>query len=215
MTPTPKGRLRRERLVAAASETISELGIAGTSVRAVADRASVSAGSVLYHFESIDQLVDAAVQGAIDEFSDRRARMVEGEPDPVLRLRRMLEAGIPETISNDLRIVYEASSMLRERPQFRASVNVLMERQVSLYRTVVEVGTAVGAFRPRMSVHAIAENLVALEDAYDLYLLDPSNRSRGRYLRNAIAFAEIALDCSLEVGTEPLAPAGEPRKDAP
>ena len=86
---------------------------------------------------------------------------------------------------------------MREQAKFRLGMTLLLERQVGLYATIIEVGAASGVFRPRMDVTTIAENLVALEDAYDLYLLDPDNWQRERYLQNTYRFAELALDCDL------------------
>lgn len=192
-----KSRQRRQDLIAAASSVIAEHGIANASVRAVAERAEVSTGSVLYHFESFDQLVMEAVKGVIDEFSEQRRRLIDGVSDPVERLRLMIEAGIPEHISDELRIVYQVVSAAQDNPHYRRNLALVVERQVALYEIVLEVGTALGAFRPRMEIHAIAENLVALEDAYDLYLIDPDDWQRDRYLRNTLLFAELALDCTL------------------
>ncbi|WP_058592931.1 TetR/AcrR family transcriptional regulator [Leucobacter chromiiresistens] len=188
---------RRRDLLEATTRIIGERGLSGASVRAVAERAQVSAGSVLYHFESFDQLVEAAVRGAIGEFIDARRAVAEGHRDPVDRLRATIHAGIPERISDDLRIVYEASAVAREQPRFRLDIALLLERQVALYTSIIVVGVALGAFAPRMDVPAIAANLVALEDAYDLYLLDPDNWQRETYLANTLQFAEIALDCRL------------------
>ena len=188
---------RRRDLLEATTRIISERGLSGASVRAVAERAQVSAGSVLYHFESFDQLVEAAVRGAIGEFIDARRAVAEGHRDPVDRLRATIHAGIPERISDDLRIVYEASAVAREQPRFRLDIALLLDRQVALYTSIIDVGVALGAFAPRMDVPAIAANLVALEDAYDLYLLDPDNWQRETYLANTLQFAEIALDCRL------------------
>lgn len=198
-----KSRQRRQELIAAASSVIAEHGIARASVRAVAERAEVSAGSVLYHFESFDQLVVEAVKGVIEEFSERRKRLIDGVADPVERLRIMIETGIPERISDELRVVYEVASAVRDQPRFRRNLTLVAERQVALYTVVIEVGVALGAFRPRMDVRAIASNLVALEDAYDLYLLDPDDWQRDRYLDNTLQFAEIALDCALRPGAAP------------
>ncbi len=194
---TRKSQLRKQELLAAASAVIAEHGIAGASVRAVAERAEVSTGSVLYHFESFDQLVTEAVKSVIDEFNGHRRRLIDGVADPVERLRIMIEAGIPERISNELRVVYEVAAALRDQPQYRRNQTLVTERQVALYSIVIEVGVALGAFTPRMDVDAIAANLVALEDAYDLYLLDPDNWQRDIYLRNMMQYAEIALGCVL------------------
>ncbi|KAB1653405.1 TetR family transcriptional regulator [Pseudoclavibacter chungangensis] len=192
-----KSAQRKRDLLEATTRIIGERGLAAVSVRAIAEQADVSAGSVLYHFESIDQLVEAAVQGTIAEFIDSRRRLSEGYRDPVARLRATIEAGIPAHISADLRILYEASAVVREQAKFRLGMTLLLERQVGLYATIIEVGAASGVFRPRMDVTTIAENLVALEDAYDLYLLDPENWQRERYLQNTYRFAELALDCDL------------------
>lgn len=192
-----KSQQRKQHLVDAASRVISERGFAGTSVRAVAEQAQVSAGSVLYHFDSFDHLVEAAVRGAVEEMVDHRRKLAEVHTDPVDRLRATIEAGIPETISDDLKVVYQASAGLRENYRYRQIMALLLERQVGLYQTVIEVGIALGAFVPRLDVNVIADNLVALEDAYDLYLLDPENWQRDRYLQNTLRFAELALDCEL------------------
>lgn len=192
-----KVKQRKRALLVAAGEVIREKGLAGASVRSVAERAEVSSGSVLYHFDSFDHLVESAVRGAIEEFIEKRRAFGEGITEPVARLRATIEAGIPETISDDLRIVYEVSASLRERPQLRSHLALLLQRQVALYQTIIEVGVALGAFRPRLPTETIAANLVALEDAYDLYLLDPGNWERDRYVCHVFEFAELALDCTL------------------
>lgn len=193
-----KSEQRKRDLLHATSRVISEKGLAGVSVRAVAEKADVSFGSVLYHFGNFDHLVESAIRGAIDEFIDRRRRIAQENSDPLVRIRAFIEAGIPTKISDDLKVVYEASASVRIEPRYRPLMELLSERQVALYETTIEVGAALGVFRPRMDVLALATNLVALEDAYDLYLLTPENsRHRDRYLRNTLAFAEVALDCVL------------------
>jgi len=51
---------RRERIVEAAVEVISESGLASLTHRAVAAHADVPLGSTTYHFTSLDELLDAA-----------------------------------------------------------------------------------------------------------------------------------------------------------
>lgn len=53
---------RRERIVEAAVEVISESGLTGLTHRAVAARADVPLGSTTYHFTSLDELLDAAAR---------------------------------------------------------------------------------------------------------------------------------------------------------
>ncbi|MGN8026171.1 TetR/AcrR family transcriptional regulator [Microbacterium sp. 22242] len=208
-----KRQQRKQELLSATHRVISERGIAGASVRAVADRAELSPGSILYYFDSFDDLVTAALESAIEEFGDRRKQLIESIDDPLLGLRRMLESGIPESISDELRIVYEVSGAIRDRPQLRGSLTVLLDRQVALYGDLIDAGVAAGVFHPRMESAAIAANLVALEDAYDLYLLDTENDKRRQYLSNALRFAEVVLSCSLADGDDPTTETSA--KDAP
>ncbi len=53
---------RRERIIEAAVEVISESGLASLTHRAVATRADVPLGSTTYHFTSLDELLDAAAR---------------------------------------------------------------------------------------------------------------------------------------------------------
>ena len=107
---------RRDELVSATRRVARERGVAATNVRAVAAEADVSAGAVLYYFKSFDELMFAAVEGVVEEFYERRAAIVEGVADPRERVVALIEAGVPDTISDDLRIVYESIPLLRERP---------------------------------------------------------------------------------------------------
>ena len=60
MVQVPKDRMK-ERFVAAAAETFAELGFAGASMAAVAERAGSSVGNLYKYFAGKQQLFDAAV----------------------------------------------------------------------------------------------------------------------------------------------------------
>ncbi|MFK4730685.1 TetR family transcriptional regulator [Agromyces mediolanus] len=197
MTRSAKHAQRRDDLVAALRRVASERGMAQANVRAVAAEAEVSAGSVLYYFESFEQLQFAAVEGVLEEFYERRRAIADREPDAALRLRALIEAGVPDVISDELRLVYESIGLLREKPQYKPLHRSIVERQVMLYRSTIEVGAALGAFRPRQEQATIARNLVALEDAYDLYPLIGVELDRAECRRAVVEYAELALDCSL------------------
>ncbi len=197
MKQSAKQAPRRDALVAALRRVASERGILQANVRAVAAEAEVSAGSVLYYFPTFDDLVSAAIEGVLEEFYERRRVVAEQVADPRERLRAMIEAGIPDQISDDLRIVYESLALLREQAHLAPLHRSIVERQVMLYRTLLEIGAGLGAFRPRMDVGAIARNLVALEDAYDMYPLMGLGLDRAECRRAVLDYARIALDCEL------------------
>ncbi|MFJ8894201.1 TetR family transcriptional regulator [Leifsonia sp. NPDC102414] len=197
MTTTTRQAKRREELVTATRKVARERGIAATNVRAVAAEAEVSAGAVLYYFPSFDELMFAAVEGVVEEFYERRRTIAERHDDPRDRIVALVEAGVPDVISDDLRIVYECIPLLREQPQFKPLHRSIVERQVMLYRTTIEIGAGLGTFRLASDAAVIARNLVALEDAYDLYPLIGVDLDRAQSRRNVLSYAELALGCDL------------------
>ncbi|WP_030106627.1 TetR/AcrR family transcriptional regulator, partial [Actinoalloteichus caeruleus] len=75
---TPKGERRRQLLVAAAAELLGEGGFDAIRHRAVAERADLPLASTTYYFDSLDDLIAAAVEhrGRL-ELSEGRRRLDE------------------------------------------------------------------------------------------------------------------------------------------
>ncbi|MEZ3160819.1 TetR family transcriptional regulator [Microbacterium sp. BWT-B31] len=184
-------------LIAATRRVASREGLSGTNVRAVAAEAAVSAGSVLYYFPSFDELMRATIESVLEEMYHRRLAVTERESDPKHRLVCLIKAGVPDAISDDLRMLYESVPLLRAHPQYRPLHRSIVERQVSLYRSTLDIGTALGAFSPASELSVIARNLVALEDAYDLYPLIGLDLDPAAYRSNIVSYAELALRCTL------------------
>ncbi|MBK1784794.1 TetR/AcrR family transcriptional regulator [Prauserella cavernicola] len=59
---TPKGERRRAALVSAAAELLTESGFEAIRHRAVADRAGLPLASTTYYFDSLDDLIAAAME---------------------------------------------------------------------------------------------------------------------------------------------------------
>jgi TetR/AcrR family transcriptional regulator, cholesterol catabolism regulator len=57
-----KGDRTRKRLLDAAAAEVARCGVAGTSINAIAAAAGLKTGSVYFHFESKDQLVEAMLE---------------------------------------------------------------------------------------------------------------------------------------------------------
>ncbi|GAA1127041.1 MULTISPECIES: TetR family transcriptional regulator [Microbacterium] len=193
-----RGRaVRRAELISATRRVARRSGIGGTNVRAVAAEAAVSTGSVLYYFPSFDELMYATVEGVLEEMYEQRRMIAEGQPDPAKRLVALITAGVPDEISDHLRMAYESIPLLREQPEYRPLHRSIVERQVSLYRSTIEVGAAIGVFRPTADLTVIARNIVALEDAYDLYPLIGLEHGAATYRANIVSYAQTALGCEL------------------
>lgn len=85
MSPRPSSR---ERILNSAEDVIAETGAIHLTLDAVAERAEVSKGGLLYHFPTKDALLEALLHRQLDRFQERAdqamARMPEG---PGKRLR--------------------------------------------------------------------------------------------------------------------------------
>jgi AcrR family transcriptional regulator len=57
----------KDKLLAAATESLRADGIAGLSARAIAARAAVNQALIFYHFGTVAELVDAACRRAVDD----------------------------------------------------------------------------------------------------------------------------------------------------
>ncbi len=159
---------RRGELVAATQRTILKSGPDGVRLNRVAEEAGLSSGAVLYYYPDIDELVLEANRVGMERFYDERMRMIdELADDPVIRLRALIDSGLPRDVDDPgVRLLCELGGSAGRNSVLAALLTTLYDRQVTLYQTVLEQGAARGHFQLRDSSLRIARNLVALEDAY-------------------------------------------------
>ena len=84
---------RRAQIVAAAIETIAELGYAKASLARIAKRAGISKGVISYHFAGKDDLIDQIVQDAFAEAAKVR-QQIQGQPTAAAKLRAFIELNL-------------------------------------------------------------------------------------------------------------------------
>lgn len=106
LTPRRRVRPRREALLRATVEIVGERGLAGTTHRAVTERADVPLATASYYFSSIGELVSEALRSFVAE---RAAHMAEplrdasGERDPMVIARwfaeRVMELSVPQRLA--------------------------------------------------------------------------------------------------------------------
>ncbi len=156
----------------------------------------MSPANILHYFSSLDELQMTAIAGAMEEFGERRQRILDRPESATERILAMIQAGVPDRISDELRHVYESVAILAEHPEYLPAHRALTERQVMLYRTLIEIGAGTGEFRLASPPGMIARNLVALEDAYDLYPLVGDRTPREECRAAVRSYAELALGIS-------------------
>ncbi|WP_427869237.1 hypothetical protein [Leucobacter luti] len=194
MNATARRRLeRRDEIIKAFWRVARNRPRRSINVRAVAAEAAMSPANVLHYFSSLDELQMTALAGAMEEFTNRRRLILDGPGSARKRILAMIDAGVPDQISDELRQVYESVAILAEHPQYLPAHRALTERQVMLYRTLIEIGAGTGEFTPASPPGIIARNLVALEDAYDLYPLVGDTTPREECREAVRSYAELAL----------------------
>jgi len=78
----------REKILDAAAELVAEIGAGRLTLDAVAERAGLSKGGLLYNFPSKDALLQAMIQRMIDQVSEaKEALRVQLDPGPNLEAR--------------------------------------------------------------------------------------------------------------------------------
>lgn len=92
----PEGE-RRQELIEATLDCISEYGLKGATVRQIAVRAGVTAGLVRHYFDSKDQMIAEAYRAVIAALTDK-ATHVEG--DPVTRLKDFIAINLTEPVAD-------------------------------------------------------------------------------------------------------------------
>ncbi|WP_436770763.1 TetR/AcrR family transcriptional regulator [Yinghuangia sp. YIM S09857] len=77
--------MQRDLLLDAAEQLLAEQGTTALTLAAVATRAGVGKGGLLYHFPTKEALVKALVQRLIDEFDEAVAERADGSPGSYTR----------------------------------------------------------------------------------------------------------------------------------
>ncbi|MGH3642219.1 MAG: TetR/AcrR family transcriptional regulator [Mycobacterium sp.] len=187
----------REAIIAATLLAIRDRGMDGLRIRDVADIAGVSSGTVHYYFTDFVGLLSEVYQRASERFFRDRMLVVTELADARMKLSAMIGTGIPWSSDDALvTALYRLDSYLAFRDNHSALVTGLYDKQVALYLGILETGQAQGYFELRARPLDIAQNLVALEDAYGLHIITDNRTLPPRRAADLIHnFATIATGC--------------------
>jgi AcrR family transcriptional regulator len=199
----------REAIVAATLLAIRDRGMDGLRIRDVADIAGVSTGTVHYYFTDFAGLITEVYQRASERFFRDRMLVVTELTDARLKLSAMISTGIPWSSDDPLvTALYRLDSYLAFRDTHSALVTGLYDKQVALYLGILETGVAQGHFTLSGAPLDIAQNLVALEDAYGLHIITDNRALPPERAAELIhSFATTATACrGIPMFTRPESP---------
>jgi AcrR family transcriptional regulator len=121
-TSRASGEESRRRLIAAAAQTVRDVGYAGASARTIARAADVNAALVFYHFGGVDQLLLAALAASSEERMIRHRAAVAG----VRRLEDLVEVGrgiyLYDLEQGHIALFSELVAAAVSRPHLRAGI---------------------------------------------------------------------------------------------
>ncbi len=86
---------RREQILSAACDVVSEIGFKSLRIADVAGRAGTSTGTVHYYFDTKTELMRAAFEWNFTRSLDRRRHLLQEHEDPRQRLRAFVESYLP------------------------------------------------------------------------------------------------------------------------
>ncbi|MFF1255947.1 MULTISPECIES: TetR/AcrR family transcriptional regulator [unclassified Streptomyces] len=166
---------RRQRIIDAAIRVVGEKGIGGLSHRSVAAEADVPLGSTTYHFNSLDELLVAALRQANEGFAKALAGSAVFEA-PRARLAAGLAAVLGEWLAGErtgVELEYELYLAALRRPALRP--------------VAAEWGEGVAEELARHTDPVTARALVALMDGICLQVLLTDAVYEEEYARDMLA----------------------------
>ncbi|MEO6025829.1 MAG: TetR/AcrR family transcriptional regulator [Candidatus Binatia bacterium] len=158
MGKVSKSDMTRQRVLDAAAWLFRRRGYASVTLKDIAARAAMKAGSLYYHFDTKEDLVDAVLSAGVDGAFAATREAVEGlgvGADSVARLRAAIGAHLRVVLSEhayasaNLRILGQVPDAVRERHLER-------QREYGDYwRRLFAAAAAAGAIRPGLDLSVL------------------------------------------------------------
>ncbi|MGW1953257.1 TetR/AcrR family transcriptional regulator [Streptomyces sp. NPDC001920] len=144
---------RREEILAAAAEVFAAQGYRATTVRRIADEAGMLAGSLYYHFDSKESMLDEILSGFLDDLWARYDAVLAAGLGPRETVQALVTESFREIDRHHAAVaIYQKESKhLRNQPRFA----YLVESQVRFEKAwlgTLERGVAERAFRADLDV---------------------------------------------------------------
>jgi AcrR family transcriptional regulator len=159
---------RRRQLARAGRQVLLERGAVGVRVKDIAERAGLAPSSVLYYYPRIDELLMEVSREATERYAQERSRRVRELDHPLDQLRLAIHLGVPTGPDDeDSRLLYELDAFTGTSTAFAAMSTAFFDRQVELYRYILERGH----FDLGVPVEQIARAIVAMEDGLGLQVV--------------------------------------------
>lgn len=129
---------RRQALVDAAAAAFREFGYQAASMREVAGRVGMLAGSMYYHFASKDELLLAVYTEGVRRLSEQVSGEIDGLEDPVERLQAALEAHLDGLLDGSDYVQVVIRVLPKDAPGVEDQLVALRHQYEGIFRTLID-----------------------------------------------------------------------------
>ena len=161
MTKGEASASTKRRIVEAAIEAIKQKGSAGATARTIAEIAGFNQALIYYHFGSLKGLLIAA----LDETSDRRLAIYQGQVDGIRTLEDLARVGkalhSQDMIEGHMTVLSELVSACLTHPDLRPQIMARLEPWIDLAEGVVARLIADTFLASMLPSREVAQALVA------------------------------------------------------
>lgn len=195
MSPRPSVEaLRRDEVMSATWQLITELGAARVRVADIAERVGSSTGTVHYYFDTKRDVLDAAFRYAVEESRRRSAEALAGHAEPWTRLVALLEAHMPRgDVQKEWLIWLQLWAEASVRPELRSLNDEHYRQWIDRVEEIVLDGQAKGTFRA-IDARDFATRLLTMMDGLVIQLTMNSTEIDLPHLRRLLfGFAQEQL----------------------
>jgi AcrR family transcriptional regulator len=165
-----KGRDREDLVVEAATQLITERGLANVRIADIAERAGMTTGHVTYYFQTKNDLLVRSIAQSEAAFTDQVEQQIQAIADPWQRLERYFElAGASGPADRGWVLWLEVWSLAANDPEVARVQEDLDARSRRILRDLIQYGVDRRAF----SCHHPAETaqlLAAVVDGLSIQL---------------------------------------------
>jgi AcrR family transcriptional regulator len=176
----------REKILDAAAELVSEIGSGRLTLDAVAERAGLSKGGLLYNFPTKEALLQGMIQRLIDEVTaEKEALRPQAEPGPNLEARLCTEALLKMCCGKTKDIANGMLAATAENPRLLDPLRIVIKENLNtLKETSEDLDAALLAW--------LAVEGLSSYEMHDISPFSEADRDRivqaiGRLLRKGIA----------------------------
>jgi AcrR family transcriptional regulator len=174
----------RQRLAAAACRTIAKAGLAGATLRAIAEEAGCSTGPLVHYFGDKSQIMVHALRHAARE-TGLRMLHAHGREKGRAALRAIAEEGLPldERRRDEWRVWLAFWGQAIAGPELAAEQNQRYTAWRRLFQAVIERTQTDGDLDAHVDVERASELLVAFIDGVGIQaMFEPTRFPRRRQL---------------------------------